>query len=519
MARTLSVVSRKWSGWLTLLIVTSIVVLVIVAAQPAKAASSLNLEAEKMYGSGKVFPDRAASNNKGRTLYKNSGISKQFNGSANSITVRARGDRCDGAPRMVVKVDGKTAISRLVDANKRWRYYSASLNVSGGGHKVTTQFVNNRKTRKCDRNLRVDNVRLKFPALNFPAESMTLSPSNAGGIYTDSVARDGRYLYSWSGSTASKDYTLPKGAYRVIMRAKGQQCDGAPHMVVRADGREVTTHSVSSTTWRDYEGQVDFSTSGQHKIDIVYDNDYRANGCDRNLLLDHVSFQAVSSVSEPGVAPEPGSQVILRDDFDGASLDRNLWTTPDHPLGHGYVRGQNVSVSGGKLYLKMPANSLDGGVIQSTRKYQYGSYTTRMKAPPTSDTYLAPFLYITPDFHSEIDIEVHNNGSRTTFFNTYEGPEVNPPDTIQQYAGRLPFDPSAGFHDYRWDYAPNYVKFYVDGVLYKTINDRIPPSEMYLYVTAFWPKQFQSPQKLATDLYAEVEYVEVRSLPNETNSV
>jgi beta-mannanase len=59
---------------------------------------------------------------------------------------------------MVVKVDGITIMSRLVEAGELWRYYSSSVHVSSGEHRVTTVFTNNRKTRKCDRNLRVDKV-------------------------------------------------------------------------------------------------------------------------------------------------------------------------------------------------------------------------------------------------------------------------------------------------------------------------------------------------------------------------
>lgn len=348
----------------------------------------------------------------------------------------------------------------------------------------------------------------------FGAESMTLSPNSAGEVYKNRKAIDNRYLYVWSDSTSSKTVTLPKGAYRVLVRAKGASCDGEPNMVVRVDGQETIARSVRGDRWSDYNGEIDISSDGEHTVDITYDNDYMTSKCDRNLRLDHVRFQAVSSVPEPGTAPESGQQVILRDDFDGTSLDSSLWTAPDHPLGHGGVRGRNVSVSNGKLYLKMPANSLEGAEIKSAKKYQYGSYTTRMKAPPTSDTYTAPFMWTDPDFDSEIDIEVYGDGSRTTWLNTYSSTNPRyPNDTFQNKAVKLPFDPSAGFHDYRWDYSPDSVKFYVDGIYYGAINEYIPPSEMYLFVNAYWPKQFQSPQKLSSDLYAEVEYIEVRSLP------
>lgn len=214
-------------------------------------------------------------------------------------------------------------------------------------------------------------------------------------------------------------------------------------------------------------------------------------------------------------APEPEARMITRDDFDGASLDRSLWTTPDHALGHGSVSGDNVSVADGKLYLKLSANSLDGAEIKSVRgDYQYGIYTVRMKAPPASDTYLAPFLWTDPDFHSEIDIEVHNDGSHKSNFITYEGPAIDPSDTHQEHVVTLPFDPSAGFHDYRFDYAPDSVKFYVDGVHYWTVTERIPPSPMFFLVNAHWPEHFQDPQEIDEDLYAEVEYVEIKPLPN-----
>ena len=41
---------------------------------------------------------------------------------------------------------------------------------------------------------------------------------------------------------------------------------------------------------------------------------------------------------------------------------------------------------------------------------------------------------------------------------------------------QLPYQPDEGFHEYRFDWSPNAVKFYADGVLLKTMTQNIPTS-------------------------------------------
>ena len=47
-------------------------------------------------------------------------------------------------------------------------------------------------------------------------------------------------------------------------------------------------------------------------------------------------------------------------------------------------------------------------------------------------------------------------------FSTYAGGKQTHTPTMT-----LPFDPTSGFHDYRFDYASNSVSFYADGKLMK----------------------------------------------------
>lgn len=162
MARISLGVLGKWGSWLTVLTAASIATFMAfttITPEPAGAASSLSFEAESMQGSGAVFRDNNASKNRGRLFTSNRSASKSFSSTVDSLHIRARGDSCNGAARMVVSLDGRKVISRLV-STKRWNSYSVDLNVASGSHRVTTKFTNAGKTSKCTRRLRVDKITL-----------------------------------------------------------------------------------------------------------------------------------------------------------------------------------------------------------------------------------------------------------------------------------------------------------------------------------------------------------------------
>ena len=158
MGRGSDTVAYKRQRWIVLLIGFAVALAacaIVLASKPADAATPLKFEAEKMQGFGKVFIDRNASRDRGRLFEKNRSASKSFSSSVDSLRIRARGTYCGGAARMVVSLDGRKVMSHLV-STKRWNTYSADLNVASGSHRVTTKFVNARKTSKCTRDLRVD---------------------------------------------------------------------------------------------------------------------------------------------------------------------------------------------------------------------------------------------------------------------------------------------------------------------------------------------------------------------------
>lgn len=151
------------------------------------------------------------------------------------------------------------------------------------------------------------------------------------------------------------------------------------------------------------------------------------------------------------------------DDTDNDYFDDTTWSKGDHNLGRSYLDPKNVGATdGNNLEVKLPADSLDGGEIRSQGLYGYGSYTARMKVPNAPSSITGFFLYEPPDYASEIDIEIYNDTSRKIMFSTYAGGRQTHTQTLT-----LPFDPTSGFHDYRFDYASKTVSFYADGKLMK----------------------------------------------------
>ena len=116
-------------------------------------------------------------------------------------------------------------------------------------------------------------------AVSYEAESMTHS--------TGSVMSGGWNL--WTNGSISTKSTFVAGPTHITVSAKGQAAVNVwPHMVVTVDGVQVGQATVSASNWATFSFPY-AATAGSHEIKVSFDNDYYANGQDRNLLLDKVS--------------------------------------------------------------------------------------------------------------------------------------------------------------------------------------------------------------------------------------
>ncbi len=190
----------------------------------------------------------------------------------------------------------------------------------------------------------------------------------------------------------------------------------------------------------------------------------------------------------------------LRDEF--TTFDVHQWFKSSRPFGWGAVDPANVGVSNGQLGIRLPGGSLNGGEVRSLSLTRFGSYRARIKVANAPSSLTAFFLYKKPDFAQELDIEIFNDSSRRVWFSTYSGGSQT--NTIEKL---LPFDATAGFHEYAIEYDPGLVRFLVDGVELQRFTSGVTRSSMYLYVNAWFPSWLAGTRP-ANDAYTYVDWIE-----------
>ncbi len=125
----------------------------------AAFAATQQVEAESMQMPAdgySILSSSAASGGKYVNLHKNRTISAGFSGAVDKLTVRAKGRYYYGAwPRMVVRVDGTTVLSRTASSST-FQDFTVDLptNIADGTHTLSVSFTNDYSYR----NLHVDAV-------------------------------------------------------------------------------------------------------------------------------------------------------------------------------------------------------------------------------------------------------------------------------------------------------------------------------------------------------------------------
>lgn len=131
------------------------------------------------------------------------------------------------------------------------------------------------------------------------AETLSL-PAASGLTYADTTAEAGNALLVWSNATAFGSLTTT-GSRSISVRARGDQCGGAPRLTVKLNGAIALRASVTATTWTTYTAAVPVP-AGTHGISVSFTNDYLSATCDRNLRVDAITL-APATTTTPAPAP------------------------------------------------------------------------------------------------------------------------------------------------------------------------------------------------------------------------
>ena len=213
-----------------------------------------------------------------------------------------------------------------------------------------------------------------------------------------------------------------------------------------------------------------------------------ATGCSKNAELkkeETAKTEAQTAVSE--IPQYDGYTLLWNDEFDGKSLDSNIWNYEPHEPGwtnnelQEYTTSEdNVFLKDGKLVIKAIKTSdgyTSGKITTKDKKnFTYGKVVARAKAPEGKG--LWPAIWMMPQDENlygqwpkcgEIDImEVLGSQTDTAYGTIHYGePHAQQQGTYILDNGTFASD----YHDFSVEWEPGEIRFYIDGNLYKTIND------------------------------------------------
>ncbi|MDB5105125.1 MAG: glycosyl hydrolase family protein [Fibrobacteres bacterium] len=134
---------------------------------------------------------------------------------------------------------------------------------------------------------------------------------------------------------------------------------------------------------------------------------------------------------------------------------------------------QNVTIADGILSLKL-SGSQPGQIpvcaeIASKRSdFRYGSYSASIKTSKTPGGVVGWFTYRDSPLN-EIDVEMLTKDNSDLHFTLH-----HIETSVDYKLVKLGFDPSAAFHEYRFDWYPDKVAYFVDGKPAGTLTKKIP---------------------------------------------
>lgn len=179
-----------------------------------------------------------------------------------------------------------------------------------------------------------------------------------------------------------------------------------------------------------------------------------------NPIRDPVSYNG------PGVrAPDPGLQ---------------LWVRKDQ------VYSSGTGMGGTSAYKMVPTAE----IVSARDDILYGSFRIGMRTTPLAGTCGAFFFYRNDS--NEIDIELLSGdqpaGRNAGFVNLVTQKQKNDwvnikPDSDNHYNHSLALNPSLGYHEYRFDWLPDRVDFYVDSKWISTIRSNVPKSPGAIHIS------------------------------------
>lgn len=176
-----------------------------------------------------------------------------------------------------------------------------------------------------------------------------------------------------------------------------------------------------------------------------------------------------------------------------SNFNSNLFESANWPNGNPFNcvwRPSQVTFSNGSMFLNLTRDDTGSGYPYKSGEYRtksffgYGYYEVRMKPAKNVGIVSSFFTYTGPSDNNpwdEIDIEFLGKDTTMVQFNWYKNGVGG-----NEYYHRLGFDASQDFHTYGFEWRPNYISYYVDGVKVYTGTRNIPSTPGKIMMN-LWP--------------------------------
>ncbi|TKC65576.1 glycoside hydrolase family 16 protein [Pedobacter hiemivivus] len=200
-----------------------------------------------------------------------------------------------------------------------------------------------------------------------------------------------------------------------------------------------------------------------------------------------------------------GYKLSWSDEFNATSLDTTMWKYRVGVSGTSYQRSENVTLEDGKVMINLKKEtyknqSYTGGGIITKRPKKYGYYETRVKLDGGYGwheafwtSWMSGFDDKNPAYKNmdrlEIDCFEHYAEYANNYF-TYGAIQWWP---IKKNANRdyvtVNYDLTAGYQVFGFEYTPDYLNYYFNGKLLKTVDVRkLAKHDLYLWLSCIAKK-------------------------------
>lgn len=242
------------------------------------------------------------------------------------------------------------------------------------------------------------------------------------------------------------------------------------------------------------------------------------------ILLALIYVLILSNCSESADLKE---KAAFREDFSGNKLSAFRWGAPTFSMFKFRADPDMVWNDSGINYLKLGTSETDiypSGFIYAKERFSYGSYSVRLKVSDVPGA-VASFFACTEiakifsdGTHDEIDFEFITARPHSVLMTTWymatgmEGGEQTPTHNSFLWED-LSFN-IREWHVYRFDWYPDRVDFYIDGIKRWTSKKAIPKRNMkialHMYTIDTWTEVQFPPKGEVLQMTDWVEYREFK---------